>query len=193
MIFLLASQSEKELLKRSAESADSSNDNNDNDEGVPPFIELLRGRDGRDGRDGEAGPKGVKGDTGLQGTTGSKGPPRPRSGGVTYIRWGRTTCPNTPGTELVYSGRAAGTFYTTQGGTSDYLCLPDTPEHSTYRPGVQGYSPIYGAEYQTDHSTLPIPGVHQHNVPCTVCLTSRKEVVLTIPARISCPSSWTLE
>ncbi|CAI8046154.1 Short-chain collagen C4 (Fragment), partial [Geodia barretti] len=155
----------KEVTKRQAESGDSS-------EGFPPFIELLRGRDGRDGRDGEPGPKGSPGATGEKGDTGPQGPPGPSSGGVRYIRWGRTTCPNTPGTELVYSGRAAGTFYYVQGGTSDNLCLPDTPEYSTYQPGVQEHSPIYGAEYQLDDAPLPIPGVHDHNVPCAVCLNS---------------------
>ena len=174
------------MTKRHAGSGDSN-------EGLPPFIELLRGRDGRDGRDGEPGPKGSPGGTGEKGDTGPQGPQGPSSGGVTYIRWGRTTCPNTPGTELVYSGRAAGTFYNVQGGTSDYLCLPDTPEYSTYRPGVQGFPPIYGAEYQTDHATLPFPGVHEHNVPCAVCLNSQRKAVLTIPARITCPFSWTLE
>ena len=70
-------------------------------------------------------------------------------------------CCYTTGTEVVYSGRAAGTYSNTQGGTSDYLCLPDTPQYSTYRPGVQSFSPIYGAEYQIDHSTLPLPGVNE--------------------------------
>ena len=193
MIFLLAGQSEKELLKRSAESADNSNDNNDNDEGFPPFIELLRGRDGRDGRDGESGTKGSPGVAGEKGDTGSQGPPGPRSGGVTYIRWGRTTCRNTPGTELVYSGRAAGTHYTHKGGTSDYLCLPETPQYSTYRPGVQGYSPIYGAEYEIEHETLPLPGVRDDNVPCALCRNSQRSSVFVFPARVSCPSSWTRE
>ena len=32
---------------------------------------------------------------------GEQGPPGPSSGGVTYVRWGRTTCPNTARTELV--------------------------------------------------------------------------------------------
>ncbi|CAI8046156.1 hypothetical protein GBAR_LOCUS25510, partial [Geodia barretti] len=97
-----AGPSGKEVTKRQTESSDSS----DSNEGFPPFIELLRGRDGRDGRDGCPGPKGSPGATGEKGDTGPQGPPGPSSGGVTYIRWGRTTCPNTTGTELVYSGRA---------------------------------------------------------------------------------------
>ena len=61
-----------------------------------------------------------------------------------------------------------------QGGTSDYLCLPDIPQYSTYRPGVQGYSPIYGAEYEIEHDTLPLPGVRDDNVPCALCRNSQR-------------------
>ena len=162
----------------------------DTNEGLPPYIELLQGRDGRDGRDGLTGPKGPPG---MKGETGDQGAPGPRSGGVTYIRWGRTTCPNTPGTELVYSGRAAGTSHSHKGGTSDYLCLPDTPEYLNHCPGVQGLSPIHGAEYQINSCTMTLPGVHDHNVPCAVCVNYERSILLTIPARISCPNSWTLE
>ena len=80
---------------------------------------------------------------GEKGDTGDKGEPGPSTGGVTYIRWGRTTCPDTPGTELVYSGRAAGTHCTHQGVSSDYRCLLDDPpisEISTWRPGIFSYT-----------------------------------------------------
>ena len=107
----------------------------------PPYIEVLvgrdghdgqPGRDGRDGRDGEPGPRGLQGRDGKNGLNGERGekgekggmgepgPPGPSSG-VTYVRWGRTTCPNTTGTELVYAGRAAGSNYNQKGGTNDYL------------------------------------------------------------------------
>ena len=68
-------------------------------------MQLFRGRDGRDGlpgRDGQPGEKGVAGSRGGQ------GPPGHNSGGVTYVRWGRT---NVTGTELVYRGKAAGSYY----------------------------------------------------------------------------------
>ena len=122
----------------------------DNDGTPPPYIEILRGRDGRDGRDGEPGPRGLQGRDGKVGLKGEKGdmgergPPGPSSGGVTYVRWGRTTCPNTTGTELVYAGRAAGSEYNQNGGTNDYLCLPEEPQYLEYEPGVRGASPIHG-------------------------------------------------
>ena len=84
---------------------------------APPYLEILRGRDGRDGRDGEPGPRGLPrrdgkvGPKGEKGDMGEQGPPGSSSGGVTYVRWGRTTCPNTTGTELVYKVRAAGSRF----------------------------------------------------------------------------------
>ena len=113
---------------------------------------------------------------GEKGDTGDKGEPGPSTGGVTYIRWGRTTCPDTPGTELVYSGKAAGTPYNHQGGTSDYLCLPDNPQYLHHRPGILGGSPIHGAEYQIDDGILSRPGLHNDNVPCAVCVNCLRKV-----------------
>ena len=54
------------------------------------------------------------------------------------MRWGRTTCPSTCDTTLVYSGRVGGTFFNLQGGAADYLCLPNDPEYSDFVPGVGG-------------------------------------------------------
>ena len=90
-----------------------------------PYIEILRGRDGRDGLPGRDGKDGLRGDKGEPGTTGLvgekgepgvAGTPGPRSGGVVYTRWGKTSCPNVSGTELVYAGRAGGTHYSHNGG-----------------------------------------------------------------------------
>ena len=65
--------------------------------------------------------------TGQKGDIGPAGPPGPTAGGVVYTRWGRTTCPTTSGTQLVYAGRAAGSWNTHSGGGANYLCLPDNP------------------------------------------------------------------
>ena len=40
--------------------------------------------------------------------TGPRGPAGPPGGGVSYTRWGRTTCPTTEGTQLVYEGATVG-------------------------------------------------------------------------------------
>ena len=51
--------------------------------------------------------------------------PGPQAGGAVYTRWGKTVCPREA--TLVYAGRAAGTKYNVEGGTSDTLCMPETP------------------------------------------------------------------
>ena len=171
----------------------------DNDDTSPscPNLDVIRGRDGRDGltgAPGATGKDGRDGDKGMKGDVGPMGPPGPQvplAGGTVYIRWGRTTCPNTTGTELVYQGIAAGSNYNQIGGGSQYLCLPQQPKYSNFRPGVQGYSPLHGAEYEI-YGESPLVHVHNHNVPCAVCSTSRSKLFM-LPARDECPTTWTLE
>ena len=119
---------------------------------------------------------------------------------------------------LVYAGRAGGTHYTHKGGAANYLCMPDDPDYLSYRPGVQGWSYVYGAEYESYHGPLravdehnvpcavcyaseyesyhgPLRAVDKHNapVPCAVCYASTRVAVTMIPAKTQCPSNWTLE
>ena len=108
---------------------------------------------------------------------------------MTYARWGKSSYPNITGTELVYSVGAGGTHYSHKGGAANYLCMPLDPEYTLpYQAGVRDHSYVYGAEYET-----PIQGTHNHNVPCAVCYVSTRETVLMIPAKTSCPTSWTRE
>ena len=175
----------------------------------------LPGRDGKDGVRGDKGEPGTtglvgeKGDTGTTGLVGEKGdpgttglvgekgdpgvagPPGPRSGGAVYTRWGKTSCPNVTGTELVYAGRAGGTHYSHKGGAANYLCMPGDPDYLRYQPGVQGFGRVYGAEYEPVNG--PLSAVYQHNVPCAVCYASMRVAVTMIPAKTRCPSTWTLE
>ena len=71
------------------------------------------------------------GERGYAGDSGPPGPPGPSAGGAVYTRWGRTTCPNVTGTQLVYAGRAAGSHYAHKGGGANYLCLPNDPSYLT--------------------------------------------------------------
>ncbi len=110
---------------------------------------------------------------------------------MNYIRWGRTTCPDTSGTDLVYSGMLAGSLYSQVGGGSNHLCLPSNPEFLDVNDGVQlnrGY--IYGAEYQTTGTAFD--SLTNENLPCAVCSTEREQKLM-IPGKVSCPSSWTEE
>ena len=67
---------------------------------------------GISGPRGPVGDKGDRGDLGLPGPQGERGAQGPPTGGAVYVRWGRTSCPSDQGTELLYSGRAAGSHYT---------------------------------------------------------------------------------
>ncbi len=167
-----------------------------------PYIEVLQGRDGRDGlsvvgppgrdgKDGNDGEKGKDGEKGETGEPGIQGPPGPTSTGVVYTRWGRTTCPDT-GAELLYEGIAAGSDYNQYGGGVNYLCLPEEPEYSAYQPGDQTHNYLYGTEYQTWNAG-PLRYIAEHNAPCAVCYVQTRETVLMLPARLTCPSNWTLE
>ena len=146
------------VSKRNAEAGDGSS--SPTQTRVEPFqgrdgLPGLNGRDGRDGVAGRDGKDGEKGDKGDMGEKGDPSPQGPSGGGVTYTRWGRTTCPSTPGTELVYAGRAAGTAYNEKGGGSNYLCLPEEPLYLNTISGNQypwrGY--LHGAEYEFVHTS----------------------------------------
>ncbi len=131
---------------------------------------------------------------GPTGEKGERGPPGPYSGGAVYIRWGRTTCPSTSGTEKVYSGLAGGTYYNHNGGGANYLCLPHNPQYLGYHRGGYGASYLYGAEYETyREGPLNFRSMDEHNVPCAMCYTPRRGTVIMLPARYSCPSGWTQE
>ena len=153
----------------------------------------LQGSQGPTGRDGLTGQKGDVGETGPvgpPGPAGPRGPQGPRSGGTTYVRWGKSSCPSVAGTELVYSGRAAGNFYDRQGGGSTYLCLPEQPEYVLpHTPSSQSNSEIFGVEYQNPVTD----GRNNFNVPCAVCSVSTRPALLMIPAKASCPRDWTRE
>ena len=160
----------------------------------------LKGQQGPPGLTGPQGPRGFAGSRGLKGergVNGLRGPPGSSTGGVVYTRWGKNTCPSTSGTQLLYAGRAAGGYWSEQGGGANYICLPEQPQYSTYTAGTQtGRAYLYGAEYQTGQGAGfngPLISVHDHNVPCAVCYTSARETVVMIPARLTCPSSWTRE
>ena len=173
-----------------------------------PTSRCLFGRDGRDGRDGvpgvagHPGQDGVNGRNGEQGPVGPAGPQGPQGppgrseahavGGAVYIRWGRTTCPNTPGTERLYEGRAGGGWYHHHGGGNNYQCMPLNPDYDKFLAGLQSNGLMYGAEYEI-HNGQPLTGRHDYNVPCAVCHTPSRGTTLMIPAKAKCPRGWTTE
>ncbi|XP_022110558.1 short-chain collagen C4-like [Acanthaster planci] len=187
------------------------------------FGACHRGRDGRDGRDGfqgpagPTGPQGIKGEPGIPGSVGHRGPPGksgPRgpkgdpaphdyrngrvSQGEIYIRWGRTVCPDHAGTELVYSGFAAGSHYIHKGGSVDFFCLPTDPDWAaSYDDGWNSQSYLYGMEYEVSnfdpfsHENARV--LHDHDVPCALCRLVDRGTQLLFPAKLGCPANWTEE
>ena len=113
--------------------------------------------------------------------------------GVTYTRWGKSSCPSSTGAQLVYSGRAGGTQWHIQGGSAEKICLPDDPEYANETSGlsISQRSTVYGVEYQLPSG--PNANVYNHNAPCAVCFVPSRATAIVVPARITCPSSWTRE
>ena len=112
----------------------------------------MPGAQGLAGPPGEPGPaggppgsQGQPGARGAPGPQGAVGPAGPTSGGVTYTRWGKSSCPNVEETELVYTGRAGGSHYQ-HAGAANYLCMPLDPQYTLrYQAGAVSYT----------HLTLP--------------------------------------
>ena len=151
----------------------------------------MKGMRGPVGPIGPAGPLGFPGPPGMKGL---KGDPGASIGGVTYVRWGRTVCPDTYSTELVYKGLAAGSNHSQSGGGSNYQCMTENPQNYDYGPGTAEASFIHGAEYEmygnVPSSSLPL---HNHTVPCVVCYVASRVALLMIPGTYICPTNWTRE
>ena len=62
---------------------------------------------------------------------------------------------------------------------------------STFVP-TSFWDPQYSAEYQI-YDFPPYEGKYDYDVPCAVCNTINRGKVMMIPARMSCPSGWTIE
>ena len=158
------------------------------------------GRDGAPGARGDSGPRGLKGESGPPGPRGDRGLPGsggslpPGACGAVYVRWGRTTCPNITGTELVYTGRAAGSHYSNSGGGSNFQCLVEDPENFDFGPMSARASYMYGAEYETT-GNVPLSNrpLQNENIPCAICYVSSRATVLMVPGKYSCPHRWTRE
>eukprot|EP00058_Branchiostoma_floridae_P013335 XP_002598823.1 hypothetical protein BRAFLDRAFT_74500 [Branchiostoma floridae] len=146
----------------------------------------LRGRDGRDGAPGRDGAAGRDGQPGLQGPIGEKGDIGPEGPQGEQGEKG----------EDGDGGIAGGSHFTHSGGGANYVCLPKDPEWGVFMDGNQGSSYMQGAEYQdAQFGNSPFQGasVYDHDVPCAVCHVASRGSKLMIPARLSCPSGWTME
>ena len=157
----------------------------------PQGIAGIPGTPGTPGRDGV---KGEKGEQGVEGPKGSEGPKgTPGLAGVTYTRWGRTTCPRIQGTSIVYEGITAGAGHSETGGGSNYICVvKDALYHREATTVNRNWAYIYGAEYELK-SGQALSRMANQNPPCAVCEVSTRSKHLMIPGTYRCPSGWTTE
>ena len=155
----------------------------------------LTGAQGPKGNIGPRGPVGQKGDRGNPGPSGPQGPQGikgAQTGGAVYVRWGRTVCPSEQGTELVYSGKAGGTYYSHSGGAANIICMPNDPNHLQYESGQQGYAYVYGVRV-SGSGNQPLSYSYGYYLPCAVCYVPTRDTILKIPAKVNCPAQWTRE
>lgn len=118
------------------------------------------------------------------------------SQGSTYTIWGRKNCPSNTGTKAIYSGIAGGGHYNQPGNGANTLCLPHNPDPapSDFPTHFQnddrassGF--LYGSEYQYTYRNVAV----DDDVPCAVCDVARASSVIMIPAKINCPTEWSIE
>ena len=156
------------------------------------------GQKGTVGDEGEKGNNGLPGSTGLTGPKGApgqkgiKGDKEERNGGTVYVRWGHDQCPSTA--QLVYSGRAGGSYWDQKGGGSNPQCLPLDPNFLTPIRESRHRALMYGAEYHTrTDSSSHVHGRENTDVPCAVCHVSNRTAVYMVPAKYICPTGWIRE
>ena len=104
-------------------------------------------------------------------------------------------CPNVTGTELVYEGLMAGSFWTIQGGGANYICTAsgdDVEYHPEATTRNLGRSVLYSVEYETRDGQA-LTDLSDHNAPCVVCEVSSRSKQIMIPGRFTCPDTWTVE
>ena len=155
-----------------------------------------QGPPGPIGAPGLPGHRGYTGPQGPPGGEGKSGPPGPSgSGGVTYVRWGRTTCPSVSGNEKVYDGITAGSYFGHHGGGANYICaVKDAKYHPQATTTNAEGAYLYGAEYELyNGQALPSSQYKEHNIPCAVCEVSTRSKHIMVPGTYQCPSGWQVE
>ena len=117
----------------------------------------------------------------------------PSYGGVTFTRWGKTSCPEE--SKLIYRGQMASPDLNAAGGGANYLCLDSDPSYQPNSPSNHASSYIGRVWYQVIRDHYTVSPLTYHSVPCSVCESARGRVThLMLPAQTRCPSSeWTLE
>lgn len=81
-------------------------------------------------------------------------------------------------------GFTGGSYYGHKGAAVEPLCLPRNPEWEIYNDGYDGAKAyIYGAEYETNTFKGSIKTLHDHDIPCAVCLVRQRSIVQMFPGK----------
>ena len=86
------------------------------------------------------------------------------------------------------TGVVGGSHYNSEGGGSNHLCLRSDPVYLENDTAREHRAEVYGSEYEYP----PNPEMHDHDVPCAVCLVIR-QVVLMMPGTNLCDEGWSTE
>ena len=82
-------------------------------------------------------------------------------------------------------GFVGGSYYQNDGGAAEPICLPRDPEWGIYRDGIDGMKAfVFGAKYETHNYNYNFRGMHEHDVPCAVCLVRNRSVVKMFPGKM---------
>lgn len=85
---------------------------------------------------------------------------------------------------FIHPGFTGGSYYGHKGATVEPLCLPRNPEWEIYNDEYdRAKAYVYGAEYQTNTFKCSIKTLHDHDIPCTVCLVRQRSIVQMFPGK----------
>jgi len=117
--------------------------------------------------------------------------------GVSFVRWGRYVCPT--GSQVLYKGFMAQSYYSAGGSGAEYLCMHNTPAFVRGTAGNQGYSGmVFGVEleivpeaYKSMFLSTNVPSgvLHNQDMPCVRCYVAGSSDVMMVPGRQDCGGS----
>ena len=93
---------------------------------------------------------------------------------------------------MCIAGRAAGSYHNQQGSGVNYQCMPIIPEYNS-NAFIGRAAGLASVEYQSSSYGVFEDDAHHQNAPCAVCKTKNRPMLVTIPAKRSCPDGWTKE
>jgi len=95
---------------------------------------------------------------------------------------------------LFCKGFAANSRALSTGGGTNYQCLPLNPEYKKVSGKDHPTSArLRGVEYVSEFVDIFPGSASRQNSPCARCYAKNKSSVMMIPAKRTCPVTWTKE